>query len=178
MALPVGLVSYLLVGWLRDSGRIDAFSNRKEFEVRLKEIKAERKKQKKKEENFAVKKWMGFGGGFYGTATLYTYAYIEVGEVFSFFAKIIALEHWFIPDLINLFVGFLINSIKNLVSALTWFQYWDLGHGPMTIGLAFLAAYVGYAVGVHFANQHATQGVGHVRLWRWWSEQGQGDSSS
>lgn len=173
LGLPVGLTAYLLIGWMRDSGRIEAFASNKELDQKLKAIKKEgkeKKKQKKQaeKENFAIKKWMGFGGGFYGTAALFTYAYIEVGEVMSFIGKVLDLENWHIPELFDLILGFIINSFMNLLDALLWFQYFDLGSHSFAIPAAFLAAYAGYAVGARLANLHAAEGIGHVTLWRWW----------
>lgn len=168
--LPVGVFAYLLVGLLLDGGKLEPFGSRKELDARLKAYRKEGKKQKRKEGNVALQKWLKFGGGFYGTAAFYTYVYIEVAEIFAFVVKILNPANWSFNIGFDLLVNFIINSIRNFIDALIWFTYWSLGQNRYIV-LAILAAYLGYLVGAKLANTHMAQGIGHVQLWRWWEEQ-------
>ncbi len=179
LGFPVAVTTYFLIGWLIHSGRVARVSNHKELDAHIQDIKKARKesKKKKKEEqaeetDFAFKKWLGFGAGFFGTAALYTYTYIEVGEVIGFVFKMLNPANWTFDITIDLIIGFIINSIKNLVSAFTWFLYWGDGDtGGARIAFNFLFAYLGYALGVRLANEHADADYGHPRLWRWLRDQ-------
>lgn len=175
VGFPVAVTTYFLIGWLLHSGRIARVASHKELDAHIRDIKKARKenkknKQKEQEEepDFAFKKWLGFGAGFFGSAALYTYAYIEVGEVISFVFKMLNPANWTFTITIDLIINFVINSIMNLVSAFTWFLYWGGDNdGGARIAFNFLFAYLGYALGVRLANQHADEDFGHPRLWRW-----------
>ncbi len=168
--IPVGITAYLLIGWMLHAGKIEPFGNKKELEEKLKALKKGRKERKEKETNFALKKWMTFGGGFYGTAAFYTYFVIELAEILSFLGKIMHPENWSFHIGIDLIVNFFINSIMNFVSAILWFQYWEVG-GNAYIWVNFLTAYAGYFLGSKLANIHLAEDVGHPQLWRWWGDQ-------
>lgn len=176
VGFPVAVTTYLLIGWLIHSGRIARVSDHKELDAHIKDLKKAKKEKKKnkdkskddveEEADFAFKKWLGFGAGFFGTAALYTYAHIEVGEILSFLFKMMNPNNWTFDITIDLIIGFIINSIKNLISAFTWFLYWG-DDGGLRIAFNFLFAYLGYAYGVRMANDHADEDFGHPRLWRW-----------
>lgn len=168
--IPVGITAYFLIGWMLYSGKIEPFGNKKELEEKLKALKKGRKESKEKETNFALKKWMTFGGGFYGTAAFYTYFVIELMEVISFVGKMLRPENWTINIGIDLIINFIINSIMNFVSAILWFQYWEVGD-TVHIWVNFIAAYVGYFLGSKLANIHLAEDVGHPQVWRWWAGQ-------
>ena len=89
-------------------------------------------------------KVMSFGGGFYGTMAVMTYALIELIEIWQFFAKIFGPGSWFENIGIDMLVAFIINSVMNFVAAFLWFQtladYLPVGNGWVWLG----AAYLGY----------------------------------
>ncbi|WP_262692208.1 hypothetical protein [Kordiimonas aestuarii] len=164
--IPVAITAYLLIGWMLYSGKLEPFGDRKDLDAKLKALKKTRKEKKEKETNFALKKWMTFGGGFYGTAAFYTYIAIELKEVFTFIGKVLDPANWHFSITLELFINFFINSIMNFVSALLWFQYWDSGDRN-DIWINFITAYLGYMVGTKLANIHLAEDVGHPQLWRW-----------
>lgn len=166
--IPVAITAYLLLGWMLYSGKIEPFGDRKDLDLKLKTLKKTRKEKKEKETNFALKKWMTFGGGFYGTAAFYTYFIIELKEVFGFIIKMLDPANWHFSITTELIVNFIINSVMNFVSAILWFQYWD-GDGTSNahIWVNFITAYLGYMAGTKLANIHLSENVGHPQLWRW-----------
>lgn len=185
VGIPVAFTAYLLIGWLIHNGRLQAFSSRKELDEHIRGIKREKKEQKKelrkkkekrtKESDVAFRKWLQFGGGFYGTAALYTFVVNEIIDIFRFVGKILNFAAWeidwafgsIINFLVKAFVEFLINSLQNFLSAILWFMEWGADDDGLRIGMNFLMAYIGYGVGSRFANDHAARDVGHPHLWRW-----------
>ena len=166
--LPVTLTAYLIIGWMLHAGKLEPFGDRKDLDAKLKNFKKTRKETKEKETNFALKKWMTFGGGFYGTAAFYTYFVIELKEVLAFIAKVFDPANWHFSITLDLIINFFINSLMNFVSAIMWFQYWG-SDGPNVIWVNFIMAYVGYMLGSKLANTHLAEDVGHPQLWRWWT---------
>lgn len=177
IGIPVAITAYLLIGFLLDSGKLEPFGTNKELGEKLKSMKEEGKKNKKEKKKdseqekipLALKKWLSFGGGFYGAAAFYTYIWIEFLEVVSFFFKMLNPANWRIDLSFEIIISFFINSIMNFVAAITWFMQYDLG-GNGHIWAAFLLGYFGYAVGARFANRHYGMRTGHVDLWRWWRD--------
>lgn len=64
-------------------------------------------KQQKFWKAFLYKKWMKFGGGFYGVLTFITYLHIEIYEVIDFVQSFIGTESLIIKSVLVLFVEFL-----------------------------------------------------------------------
>lgn len=185
VGIPVALTAYLLIGWLIHNGRLQRFSNRKELNEHIRGIKKEKKEQKKelkkkkekrtKESDVAFRKWLQFGGGFYGTAALYTFVVNEIIDIFRFVGKILNFAAWeidwafgsIINFLVKAFVEFLINSLQNFLSAILWFLEWGADDDGLRIGMNFVMAYIGYGIGSRLANDHAERDIGHPHLWRW-----------
>ncbi|WP_286830012.1 MULTISPECIES: hypothetical protein [Kordiimonas] len=185
VGIPVAVTAYLLIGWLIHSGRLQSFSNRKELNEHIRGIKKEKKEQKKelkkkkekhaKESDVAFRKWLQFGGGFYGTAALYTFVVNEIADIFRFLVKILNFAAWeidwalgsIINFLVRTFIDLLINSLQNFLAAILWFMEWGADDDGLRIGMNFVMAYVGYGIGSRLANDHAARDVGHPRLWRW-----------
>jgi len=103
--------------------------------------------------DFFHEKIMFFGGGFYGTMALFTYAIIEISEIFNFVGKIIDFTTWTFRFSIDFIITFLINSIMNIVKAFIWFitleDYVDMKEGFIWL----VAAYIGYLAGVRFTHE-------------------------
>tara|TARA_R110002072_G_scaffold1780_9_gene14778 strand:- start:66455 stop:66979 length:525 start_codon:yes stop_codon:yes gene_type:complete len=102
--------------------------------------------------NYLHKKWVSFGGGFYGLMAFLTFSVIEVREVFGFIQRI---EGWHtITDMLNWnsLKDLFIESIMNMVDAFIWFNYWpdniEIGNGWVWLGMA----YGGYHIGRWFAE--------------------------
>ncbi|MFC4348696.1 hypothetical protein ACFO5Q_12655 [Kordiimonas lipolytica] len=185
VGVPVAVTAYLLIGWLIHNGRLQSFSSRKELDEHIKGIKQQKKERKKeqkkkkeareKESDLAFRKWLQFGGGFYGTAALYTFVINEIGDIFRFLFKVLNIADWqidwslggIINFLVTAFVEFLLNSLQNFLAAILWFMEWGEGDGGLRILMNFAMAYVGYGIGSRLASEHATTDNGHRHLWRW-----------
>lgn len=174
--LPVGAVTAALVTWSLRRGYIGNASSVAEVERGIKQLgkdrKAERKRRKAEKrradgllEGLSVapvggldpvhRKWLAFGGGFYGVVALITYAVIELGDLRSFWAGFESLADLARRFGFEMLVGLLVEAMVNFVRAIAWPVYWlseiRTGH-PW---LWFLAAYLGYWAGARLAVRHA-----------------------
>ncbi|MBK5910585.1 hypothetical protein CCR85_03645 [Rhodothalassium salexigens] len=166
LLVPVALMSYLLVGRLMHEGHLPDFETRKALKAHLKKARKAREGAGQTR-NPLVRRWLRFGGGFYGIVAAYTFFVLEPPILFSLIVALFDADTWSIGGLISLVVTFLANSFAQVVTALLWFGYW-LEDAPTWLFFAGLVAvYVAYAQGVHWARVHQAQGVGHVALWRW-----------
>jgi hypothetical protein len=149
VGLPVGLASYGLVWWALKKNYIAHVDNIKSLEQEVK--KRTRDKKLKKEGDLFHRKWLAFGGGFYGVVGLLTYALVEIAEVRDFilqFGGIVELIKSLSFDLIiNLFVG----AIKNFVVAIAWPVYWLDEIQSEYIWVWFVVAYGAYWAGSRLA---------------------------
>ena len=94
---------------------------------------------------------MSFGGGYYGIVALITYAVVEFAEVRSFLANFEGIAHFIETIGIEMLIDFFINSIMNFVAAIGWPAYWIAEVDRANIWIWFLASYLGYSLGNHFA---------------------------
>jgi hypothetical protein len=123
LGMPVGLLSWYLINRLYDTGRIAKDADMKTIRASLDNIKKDFK-QKKKSTGFAEKKWMKFGGGFYGITALATFVLIELGEGISFILNFPGFGELFKDGLGSFIINLLLNQFQNFISALVWFAYW------------------------------------------------------
>lgn len=147
LGLPVAVLSYLLLGWSYKSGRLGRDSDHKAQRAALKEMKKAARKKDIPEANFVTRKWLRFGGGFYGAAGLWTLLVAELADLFSLIIDWPGIGRIFAGGPINFLVGLIKNQIGNFVTAITWFDYWSDLAGDAGIGLVFLVAVGGYSIG-------------------------------
>lgn len=103
------------------------------------------------------KKWVSFGGGFYGVVALLTYAVIELAEVREFVANLGGFFKILSNISINLLIDFLIDSFMNFIMAIAWPWYWITEFRPNDVWIWFLVAYAGYWGGTRLALQQAVR---------------------
>ena len=103
------------------------------------------------------RKWLAFGGGFYGVLALLTYVVIELYEIRDFFVQFHGLLDFLNEITLGLLIGFLVNSILNFIWAITWPVYW-LERIPANFAWIWLvAAYLGYWLGARLAFWYPPQ---------------------
>ncbi|GLR69167.1 hypothetical protein GCM10007852_00750 [Agaribacter marinus] len=132
------------------------FHDLKSLENASKEMAKKHKKERNNDHqgHLVLNKWMSFGGGFYGLMAFVTYGYIELKELSAFATKLFILnwDQFFSSVGIDLLVNFFINSIRNLIDAFVWFQFWPkvllINNGWIWLGVA----YVAYACGAYLAK--------------------------
>ncbi|MGQ8365518.1 hypothetical protein [Glaciecola sp. 1036] len=164
--IPVFIFSFLMVRRALASNRLKDFSGMHEFEKSMKDLSKSQKKQSKIPDvknigNYALDKWLNYGGGFYGLMVFLTFVCIEIGQVISFFKKLFSLNlsELFSNVSIQLLVKFFIDAIMNLVDAFIWFIYWpkqiDMYNGWVWLGIAYAAYFVGARVAYKFQTTKA-----------------------
>jgi hypothetical protein len=137
--LPIALASYFLVIIARKETKADTKNS--------KLLKQEFKKTEIIEQGFwkafLYKKWMKFGGGFYGVVTFLTYLHIEFYEVIDFFQSFFGTESLLSKIGLMLFVEFFVDSIVNFIYAFLWPFYWTkylpIGSFWVWLGVAVFA---------------------------------------
>jgi hypothetical protein len=173
--VPVALASYALVWWSLRQGYLDPANSVRDLEkgmkMRSKERRQDRKqrKQAKKSGQAVVvtqtggaslqradpvhKKWLAFGGGFYGVVGLLTYAVVEFGELREFFQSFESLAALLARFGFDMFVNLLVGALVNFVVAIAWPVYWMTEMSMNYVWIWFGAAYFGYWAGVRVALQ-------------------------
>lgn len=103
------------------------------------------------------KKWLAFGGGFYGVMALVTYVVVELLEIRDFFANFSSIFDFLSGISFNLLVGLLVNSIMNFVAAIAWPAYWLNNIRSDYPWVWIVAAYAGYWLGSRYALRQQAQ---------------------
>ena len=70
------------------------------------------------------KKWLHFGGGFYGVLVFITYIHIEFYQLIDFIKSFTSIQDFIDSIGLSMLINFFIEAIMNLVSAFLWFVYW------------------------------------------------------
>jgi len=170
LALPVGVLSFLMVGWALRKGILKERSGVRALAAEIKALsKSNRKKTRKKDKtagqesepqvrlNAVHGKWMKFGGGFYGTVALYTYGLVEWREVQDFIASFGGFMAFIDRFSIEVLIRMLIEGLKNFVTAISWPVYWIRDFGSEKIWIWITIAYGAYWLGMKAALRHASR---------------------
>ncbi|MDT0595576.1 hypothetical protein [Glaciecola petra] len=162
-ALPVFILTYLLVSKVAVTGKLNDPSGKQSLKKAMKNMKTDRKNTQKKEgqEKLAIgetatNKWLFFGGGFYGLVAFGTYVFIEVGEIGAFLFGLIDFtwaQFWSQLS-IDLLINFIINSVMNLVDAFVWFRYWPQVISMQNGWIWLIVAYLGYVLAAQIATNY------------------------
>jgi hypothetical protein len=149
VGLPVGLTSYGLVWWALKKEYIEPVDDLKSFELEVK--KRAKDKKLKKEGDHVHRKWLAFGGGFYGVVALLTWVIVETMEVVNVVLHLGGIfeliRNISFALIINLFVG----ALRNFVIAIAWPFYWLSEIQSDFIWAWFIVAYGAYWVGSRLA---------------------------
>ena len=147
--LPMFILSFLLVFWAIKHEYISV----KGGETDLKQFKKIVKQNKAKHKvNPIHKKWLFFGGGFYGLMAFITYVHVEALEIASFIAKFTTFTHFIEQITLMAVINLIIDSFLNLIPAFTWFLYWPKQIDMLNGFYWLIAAYIGYQAGTKFAQ--------------------------
>lgn len=152
LGLPVALLTWLLFLRLYETGQLARGLDKKTMKSSMKALRKASNSEKAghRVDYLLHRKWMKFGGGFYGIAALWTLIVIEVRDLVHFLANLDQAGHMFDQGLLSLLVSMLVNQITNFVQALVWFGQWVPEDGDLPLWL--LVAYLGYLAGLNLAN--------------------------
>jgi uncharacterized membrane protein len=148
-AVPLFALSFLLVFWAIKHEYISIEGKETDLKQFKKTIK---QNQEQPKVNLIHKKWLFFGGGFYGLMAFITYIHVEVLEVADFIASYTTFAHFIEQITLGALIELIIQSFLNLIPAFTWFLYWPKQIDMLNGFYWLIAAYVGYQVGTKFAH--------------------------
>lgn len=121
--IPVALISYFFTLLTSKKTPLKA-QNSKELKVELKNTFIEKDHEESAIAHMLHKKWMRFGGGFYGVLVFITYIHIEVYQIIDFVRNFTGFQDFIDSIGLMMIVNFFVEAIMNLVSAFLWFIYW------------------------------------------------------
>jgi hypothetical protein len=156
--IPVAVFTFVVLQWSITSGRMKKFAGGEDLQLQHKtHIKTAKKTRVKMQPgnpgDLFHNKIISFGGGFYGTMAVLTYALVEILEIWGFFVGIIDPDTWINNIGPGLFIDFFVNSVTNLIAAFIWF---DTLPDYITINNGFIwlaAAYGGYLAGLRLTSE-------------------------
>ena len=156
LGLPVAALSWLLFYRLYSRGELARDADRKAIRTSLKEIRKETKKSQEHADSILHAKWMRFGGGFYGTAAVWTLFVIEASGVAAVIAHPSGIEAMFSNGAGRFIANWIGNQVSTLVQAALWFAWWpEKGESPV---VWVLMAYAAYLAGLNIARYETRLG--------------------
>jgi hypothetical protein len=153
--LPVGFCSYGLAWWTIRKGYIEPVTSVKALEQAVNDRRKDKKL--KKQGDATHRKWLAFGGGFYGVVALLTYAIVELAEIRDFILGLGGILEMIRNLSLNVIINLFIGAFWNFIVAISWPAYWlnEVRGQNFLIWLA--VAYAGYWVGVRQAVRNSLQ---------------------
>jgi len=121
--IPVALVSYFFTRLTSKKVPLKA-QNSKELKLELKNTLIEKDHEESAIASMLHKKWMRFGGGFYGVMVFITYVHIEIYQIIEFVKNFNSLQNFIDSIGFMMILNFFIEAFTNLITAFLWFTYW------------------------------------------------------
>lgn len=159
VGVPIGLFTLAMVWWGLHRGHTQTADDLKtlglEIESAIKSSDPEQKKPtaRKTSSDYIHKKWMSFGGGFYGIVALFTWLVIEFNEIAEMVQRFGGVVKFFQSINIGIIVNVFIEGFMNFITAIIWPIYWTKQISTEQTWLWFIAAFVGYSLGSKLAHK-------------------------
>lgn len=147
--LPVGLASFGLAWWALKKNYIARVDTLKNFEREVK--RRSKDKTLKKEGDSVHRRWLAFGGGFYGVVGLLTYTLVEITEVWNFILRLGGIIELIKSISFNLVIELFVGAIKNFLVAIAWPIYWMDEIQSERLWVWLFVAYGAYWAGIRLA---------------------------
>ena len=141
MSALVGGATYLLYRVSHQEGHVNADGRVKRKSKRNEETG---EKQNRKTGHFALDKWLGLGGGYYGTVGLVTLIVSEIAETLTFLFDWQALVNYFSDIGIHMIVDFFVNQFTMFINALIWPTNYLEGNGIWELAVMIALSYSAY----------------------------------
>ena len=157
--IPVGLFTLAIAWWSMRNGHLEDVADSKAIGESLKAMSKLKVDAKDDKRDLVSKKWAKFGGGFYGIVAFFTYIVIEIREIIDMIIDFGGL--WaFIKQLnLDVIIRLFIDAIMNFVSAMVWPMYWIKRIDTNYVWVWFVAAYLGYLLGLKVAHRLNQRGA-------------------
>ena len=122
--IPIAAFSYYLIILTRKKVQLKS-TNATQLKKELKNIEIETAEKESFIQGILQKKFMKFGGGFYGVLTFITYLHVEGYQLIQFINSFTSGESGFNGGIFSLVLGFFLEMIMNFFTALMWPIYWS-----------------------------------------------------
>lgn len=159
VGLPIGLFTLAMIWWALHRGHLQKTEDFKGLEHEIKSMTKNKNKKKQKSSprennsDFIHKKWMSFGGGFYGIVALFTWLVIEINEIVEMVSNLGGILKFLQSLNIGLIVHVFIEGFMNFIIAIIWPVYWIKQISTGQTWIWFIAAFAGYSIGMKLAHK-------------------------
>jgi hypothetical protein len=154
VGLPICLFTFLMVRWalqgehFKESLSIDSLKEEMKLLSKAKDPES-------RIQNPIHRKWVKFGGGFYGIVAFFTYLVVEITEIVTMIIEFGGISDFIRQFNFNLIISIFVEAIINFVTAMVWPVYWLRKIDSEYIWVWFVAAYGGYWLGCKLAQQYS-----------------------
>lgn len=121
--LPIAVFSYYLIVLTSTKTKLVS-KNSKELKQELKTVTIENHEDDHFIKKVVQKKFLKFGGGFYGVLAFITYIHIEIMQIIDFIRSFSGFQNFIDSIGFSMIINFFIEAIMNLVQAFIWPIYW------------------------------------------------------
>jgi hypothetical protein len=122
--IPIAAFSYYLIILTRKKVQLQS-TNATQLKKELKNIEIQSVEKEPFIQGILQKKFMKFGGGFYGVLTFITYLHIEGYQLIQFIDSFTTEGLGLNGGIFSLILGFFLDIIFNFFTALMWPIYWS-----------------------------------------------------
>ena len=157
VGVPVAAFTLAMIWWMLQKGLLQESLDTKALQREIKTLSQKNKKNKKEGNTASIqhplqKKWMKFGGGFYGIVAFFTYIVIEVIEISTMIMNFGGFFEFLKQLNLDVIIDMLINALTNFISAMIWPFYWMRRIDTDQTWIWFVVAYAGYWLGLKLAQ--------------------------
>jgi len=157
VGVPIGAFTLAMVWWSLQRGHLKESLDIKALQREMKSLSKSKKKKNKEGNADAVqhplqKKWMKFGGGFYGIVAFFTYIVVEVIEISTMIINFGGFFDFLRQLSFDVIINILINAVTNFITAMIWPLYWLKRIDTDQTWIWFVVAYGGYWLGLKLAQ--------------------------
>ncbi|MBL4773387.1 MAG: hypothetical protein JKX98_07225 [Alcanivoracaceae bacterium] len=121
--IPIALFSYYLIIITKKKVVLKS-QNSRQLKKELKNIQLSKNKEDNVIQQILHKKYLKFGGGFYGVLAFITYIHIEIYQIVDFLKKFSGLQNFIDSIGFSMIIKFFLEAIMNFITALMWPIYW------------------------------------------------------
>lgn len=156
VGVPVAVFTLAIVWWALGRGDLKESTDTKALQRELNSLSEKNKNKDEGDTDTAQhplqKKWMKFGGGFYGIVAFFTYIVVEVIEISTMIMNFGGLFDFLKQLDLNVIISIIVDAFMNFVTAMMWPMYWMRRIDTDQTWIWFVIAYAGYWLGLKLAQ--------------------------
>jgi len=156
VGVPIALFTLAMVWWALGRGDLKESTDTKALQRELNSLSKKNKNKKEsktgKTQHPLQKKWMKFGGGFYGIVAFFTYIVVEVIEISDMIMNVGGLIDFLKQLDFDVIISMVVNAFMNFATAMMWPAYWMNRIDTNQTWVWFVIAYGGYWLGLKLAQ--------------------------